>query len=89
MGGKAGAYYLHYFAAEAPSQWAVILPKNELSGGEVFRIDLLDTWNMTITPVDGTFTMAKLDAYNFSDPKRPSIELPGRPWMAVRVVRAS
>jgi hypothetical protein len=42
---------------------------------------------MTATPVSGVFTMQKKDGYSFHDPARPVVTLPGKPWMAVRVVR--
>jgi hypothetical protein len=87
LGGREGQYYLRYFGETAPISWALNLPRNGLGGGERFRVDVLDTWNMTITPVEGAFTMAKKDTYFFHDPARPSVPLPGRPWMAVRMLR--
>jgi hypothetical protein len=87
LGGKAGSYYLRYFGETAPTQWAVALPKDELKSGERFQVDVLDTWNMTVTPVDGAFVMAKKDAYYLHAPDRPTVALPGRPWMAVRVTK--
>ena len=90
LGGVAGQYYLRYFGDEAPAEWKVDLPRDELAGGERFRIEVLDTWNMTTTPVDGEFVMQKRadTKYFFHDPDRPTIALPGRKWMAVRVTRA-
>jgi hypothetical protein len=87
IGGQAGKYYLRYFGADTPSQWPVALPKIGLNGGETFKADILDTWNMTVTPVDGTFTVAALDTYTFGDPNRPTLPLPGKPWQAVRLTR--
>ena len=87
LGGREGQYYLRYFGEAAPERWEMKLPRNALSGGERFRIDLLDTWNMTVTPVEGVFTMAKKDTYFVHDPARPTLALPGRPWMAVRIIR--
>ena len=87
LGGQAGSYYLRYFGDATPTEWALRLPKVGLKGGEAFRADILDTWNMTVTPVDGTFTMAKLDNYDFGDPARPALTLPGKPWLAVRLTR--
>ncbi|CAN5426141.1 DUF5605 domain-containing protein [soil metagenome] len=87
LGGQAGVYYLRYFGETSPSEWAVALPKDALKGGERFRLDLIDTWAMTVTPAPGVFEMAQRDAYYFHDPKRPVATLPGRPWMAVRLVR--
>jgi hypothetical protein len=87
VGGQAGKYYLYYFGSDAPTQWTMGLPRNVLTGGEQFKVEILDTWNMTVTPVDGTFTVAKLDDYNFGDPKRPTVALPGKPWQALRITR--
>lgn len=87
LGGQAGHYYLRYFGEAAPVSWMLDLPKAGLSGGEVFRAEILDTWNMAVSSVDGTFTMASKDNYNFHDPARPFLSLPGKPWQAVRLVR--
>ncbi len=88
LGGVAGQFYLRYFGKEAPTEWAVDLPRDALTGGERFTVEVLDTWNMTVTAVEGEFTMAKKNTYFFHDPSRPTIALPGRQWMAVRVRRA-
>lgn len=87
LGGQLGSYYLRYFGETAPTEWTLALPKEELKGGERFKVDVLDSWSMTITPVDGEFVMARKDAYFMHDPNRPAVALPGRPWMAVRVTR--
>ncbi|RZJ01507.1 MAG: DUF5060 domain-containing protein [Brevundimonas sp.] len=87
LGGVAGRYYLRYFGENAPAEWPLDLPRDELTGGERFRADVIDTWNMTIEPVPGVFTMAQKTRYFFHDPARPTVRLPGRPWMAVRVTR--
>ena len=61
VGGKPGEYYLVYFGAKSPKKWKFQLPRhkrddpNELAGGMRFHVDVLDTWNMTITPVDTVF----------------------------------
>jgi hypothetical protein len=87
LGGQCGAYYLRYFGQDALGQWDLALPKDDLKGGERYRVDVLDTWAMTVTPVAGPFVMARRDDYFFHDPQRPTVTLPGRPWIAVRVVR--
>ena len=43
---------------------------------------------MTVTPVDGVFNMGPRGEYDLHDPARPVIRLPGRPYLAVRLVRA-
>lgn len=85
--GRRGQYYLGYFGGETPSSWPVVLHNKGLVDGARFRAEVIDTWNMTVTPVPGVFEMRKRDAYNFADKDGRSIALPGRPYMAVRLVR--
>lgn len=87
LGGKQNAYYLRYFGAETPGEWPVVLPGKGPESLQSYRLDILDTWNMTVTPVDGVFRMAKKDDYNVQDPARPSVKLPGKPWIALRLVK--
>jgi len=92
IGGKAGQYYLVYFGEEKPTTWTFALPrdppaKNALAAGMKFHVDVLDTWNMTQTPVDGVFTLGKSVTYAFSAVDGAAIALPGRPYMALRIQR--
>jgi hypothetical protein len=88
LGGKADSYYLRYFGAETPTEWDVVLPGRGKDSLQSYRADIIDTWNMTITPVDGRFNMARKNDYDVPDPARPKLSLPGKPWIAVRLVRA-
>lgn len=85
LGGRQNEYYLKYFGADAPTEWRVVLPGRGEKALKSYRIDVIDTWNMTITPVEGVFRMAQLNDYDVHDPARPTVALPGRPWMALRV----
>jgi hypothetical protein len=92
LGGKAGEYYLLYFGAARPAEWLFSLPndppnKRALAEGQTYRVDELDTWNMTITPVGGLFTLGKQQGYEFHDQQERKITLPGRPYMALRIER--
>jgi hypothetical protein len=51
---------------------------------EVF-VEVIDTWNMTISPVASAFLLKKRDAYFFSDKDGGSVTLPGRPFFALRL----
>jgi hypothetical protein len=82
--GKRGEYYLVYLGKDAPSTWKVELPRAKLNGTLSLRADLLDTWDMTITPLDGVFTFQPSDDYTLGCPDRPTIPLPGKPYMAIR-----
>jgi len=85
--GKRGEYYLGYFGRETITAWPFELYKAGLADGMKFTVEAIDTWNMTITPVDGVFEIKKRDNYVFADKGGRSVPLPGRPYMAVRIRR--
>lgn len=85
IGGKAGEYYLIYFGKQQPTNWIFELPKPKLSDGMKFKVEILDTWNMTVTPVDGVFVTKKNSNYTFADADGRSVTLPGKPWFALRI----
>lgn len=88
-GGLPGQFYLVYLSAATPKEWTFALPKPGLEEGVTFTAEVLDTWNMTITPVAGTFTTKKLDNYTFVDATDRKIPLPGLPWQAIRLRRVA
>jgi hypothetical protein len=85
--GKPGQYYLGYFGKQAPAAWPFVLAKPGLADGMKFKAEVIDTWNMTVTPVDGVFELRKRDNYSFADKDGRSIALPGRPYMALRITK--
>jgi hypothetical protein len=87
MAGKYGEYYLIYFGREKVKQWAFRLPDEALKPGMQFKVDLIDTWNMKITPVENVFEVEQLDRYEYIDKNKSIVELPGRPYMALRIRR--
>ena len=87
IAGEPGRYYLIYFGKETPTEWAFGLPDSELEAGMRFRADIIDTWNMTIAPVEQVFEVEPLDGYTCIDKKRGKIDLPGQPYMALRIRR--
>lgn len=89
MGGRAGEYYLLYFGESEATNWKFSLFREKLAEGMVFRAEILDTWNRTITPVEGDFVLRRKNDYTFVDAQDRSISLPGRKWMALRLRRVS
>ena len=85
IGGKAGEYYLIYFGKERPTQWIFELPRGKIADGTSFRVEILDTWNMTITPVDGVFKTTAVNRYVVHAEGDQSVKLPGTPYMALRI----
>jgi hypothetical protein len=67
--GKAGEYYLTYVESQ-PTSYKLALP-----AGVRFKADVIDTWDMTITPL-GNEVEGSVE-----------IPLPGKPFQAVRLVK--
>jgi hypothetical protein len=89
MGGNPGEYYLVYFGYDKPTTWKFELYRDGLADGNQFKVEILDTWNMSITPVEGVFTAKKKDNYTFVDDQGRSVKLPGQPNLALRIRRVS
>jgi len=85
--GKPGEYYLIYFGREQPGEWLFELPKAGLVEGMTFRVEIIDTWNMTITAVPGEFRIVADGRYRYHAAGRPTVKLPGRPYIALRIIR--
>jgi hypothetical protein len=94
-GGQPGEYYLVYLGRNTSRAWEFRLPNPPLAAGRapaesmVFRAEVLDTWNMTIDAVPGTFTLRRKDDYFYGDRDGRSITLPGTPYMAIRLTRVN
>jgi hypothetical protein len=86
--GKKGEYYLVYFGREKPAEWQVELPRAGLKEPLTVRVEVIDTWAMTITPVEGTFTLTPRGNYRLACAERPTIRLPGKPYIALRIRKA-
>ncbi|MGB7156799.1 MAG: DUF5060 domain-containing protein [Tepidisphaeraceae bacterium] len=87
VAGVAGEYYLIYFGRNALTEWPFDLYREGLEDGMAFRAEIIDTWNMTITPVERTFRVVVDSKYRAHAEGNPVIEMPGQPWMALRLRR--
>jgi len=65
---KDNEYYLFYFGNTQPSYHVIGLPD-----GKSYRAEVIDVWDMTITPLPNIFKGRSL------------IELPGKPMIALRI----
>jgi hypothetical protein len=84
IAGKVGEYYLIYFGKADPQKWDFILPAGRfVRPGTKYHIDVVDTWNMTITPVKN---LATAPEKNSTAPPM-EIALPARPYIALRIRR--
>jgi hypothetical protein len=87
IGGKPGEYYLVYFGKDRPTSWKFSLPRYELADGMRFKIELVDTWDMTVKEAPWHAEIRRDSEYVFVDKQNRSVELPGKPWMALRITR--
>jgi hypothetical protein len=85
--GQPGKYYLVYFGREAPTEWLFELPRAGLSDGMQFGAEVIDTWNMTIAPVDGAFRIITDGTYRYHAQGLRKIQLPGNSYTAIRIRR--
>ncbi|MDQ8197705.1 DUF5060 domain-containing protein [Pelagicoccus enzymogenes] len=86
MTGVAGEYYLQYFGRETPVEWEFKLYKG-IEAGTRFKVEIIDAWNMSITPVKGIFEIGEKDGYYHYDTKGRKITLSGKPYQALRITR--
>ncbi len=66
--GMNGAYRLIYFGAHQPRLWSEGMPEDV-----PYQVDVIDPWEMMITPLEGTFQ------------GKQTLELPGKPNLALRI----
>ena len=86
-------YFLVYLGKQTATNWEFKLPKppqvkgRSLAAGMKFTVEVLDTWNMTVTPLPGFFTLKRADNYTFTDQDGRQVSLPGKPYQAIRIKR--
>ena len=83
-------YYLVYLGREVRSEWTFDLPvKNgpwaRPQEGEKYRVEILDTWNMTVTPWPVVFETAAPGRYRIADREGRSVRLPETPYLLLRI----
>jgi hypothetical protein len=67
---KGDSYYLHYFGLAQPAIYEFSFPE-----AHAYQLDIIDTWNMTIQPVEGVYR------------GKFWLELPGKPYHALQARR--
>lgn len=87
-GGK--GVYLRYFGKDMPGEWTFELPVRNgrfgrLQEGMKFKVDIIDTWNMTVTPCPETFILKAKNKYRMVDVDGSSVKLPSKPYLLLRI----
>jgi hypothetical protein len=84
IAGVRGKYYVVYFGWNRPREWKVVLPKGVTDGARC-RVDLVDTWNMKVTPLKGEMVLRQRGHDDFVQTEGDIVRLPGRSFMALRI----
>jgi Domain of unknown function (DUF5605) len=80
------SYYLMYLGKNMQPEWEFSLPrKGGPKAGRKFKVEVIDTWNMTIDERPEVFEIAETTDYRIYDKKRTSIRLPMAPYLALRI----
>lgn len=82
--------YLIYFGDEIRNEWQFDLPvKNgpwaRPQAGEKYRVEILDTWNMTVTPWPVIFETGQPGSYRIRDKEGRGVRLPDTPYLLLRI----
>ncbi|MCW3090530.1 MAG: hypothetical protein JWP81_1599 [Ferruginibacter sp.] len=83
-------HFIVYFGKEMNEYWYFNLPQkngsfSRLIPGKQYRVEIIDTWDMTVTKVAGTFETAPVEDYRLYDTERKKIRLPMKPYLALRI----
>jgi hypothetical protein len=85
-------YYLVYFGKEMNKDWFFNLPAKNGSyarpvAGNRYKVEIIDTWDMTVTPYPKLFTTGAEDDYRFYDKDMQKLQLPMKPYLALRITQ--
>ncbi|MEH3089355.1 MAG: DUF4038 domain-containing protein [Microbacterium arborescens] len=91
--GVPGRVYLRYFGRSAPERWSFRLPQatasvDRLATGDTFTVDVIDTWNMTVTPVGRPFVLDDVRRNEAFARAAEAVALPAGGAIALRITRA-
>lgn len=88
--GVPGEYYLFYFGRTSPGVIPFYFPARDLSlpDGTKFKAAIIDTLDMKIITVPGSFSSCKRGSYEYGDENGRIISLPDKPYLALRIEKA-
>ncbi|MCQ2113545.1 MAG: DUF4038 domain-containing protein [Bacteroidaceae bacterium] len=84
--------YMVYLGKQKLKEWVFNLPaKNSyfprLKGGERFKVEVIDTWNMTITECPLIFETTRSGHYRMADKENRVVPLTEQPYILLRIKR--
>ena len=83
-------YYIIYFGKQMNETWLFNLPaKNSKyekpKAGNRYKVEIIDTWDMTIQPDSQIFETLEVNDYRLYDKDLKKVRLPLKPYMALRI----
>ncbi|KJQ53442.1 putative endoglucanase [Microbacterium sp. SA39] len=91
LAGRQRRQYVQYLGRSAPDSWPFRIPVDSSvespEVGDVFQVDVIDTWNMTITPVARSFTLTEVTRNEAFDRVSAPVDLPEGESIALRLTR--
>jgi hypothetical protein len=83
-------YYIIYFGKEVNDAWMFNLPYRNGSygrpaAGNKYKVEIMDTWDMTITAYPDVFELAAQNDYRMYDKDMKKVRLPLKPYLALRI----
>jgi Domain of unknown function (DUF5060)/Domain of unknown function (DUF5605)/Protein of unknown function (DUF4038) len=82
--------YLVYFGKEISEYWIFNIPHKNATydrpkAGKKYKVEIIDTWEMTIQENSQTFEIAEVNDYRMYDKELKKIRLPLKPYIALRI----
>lgn len=86
--------YLIYFGKEMLEDWSFDLPHKNANferakPGTQYKIEIIDTWDMTVTKINTIFEAAETNDYRIADKANRKVRLPLKPYIALRITETT
>ncbi len=86
-------YLMVYLGSQVLTEWAFDLPVRNasyprLKEGTRFRVEIIDTWDMTVTESPRVYETGKPTRYRIYDKDNARVPLPGKPYLLLRITPA-
>lgn len=88
MAKKDNKYFLIYFGEQIIKEWQFAIPNKDvtLESGAKYRVEIIDTWNMTIEPAGKLYEIGEVKHYSYGDSKGKTVKIPQKPYLALRII---
>lgn len=87
-------YLMIYLGKKIQHEWVFDLPSRNhsyprLKEGTRLKVEIIDTWNMTVTEYPVVFELAAPGRYRVCDKENRSVILPEKPYLLLRITESS